>query len=315
MDIERDIYNTNNVEWKKVMELFNEKSQEELKAEFHKLRSMGIGGSDIGVVMGQSPYKTRYQLWLEKTKKVQAEDISGKFHVQRGVINEPVARAKYEEMSGMRFEPKSWAVEGREYLRCNDDGFCEQFGAMLEIKCMGREAHEAASNGVVPPHYYQQLQYNMGVAKANIGYFISYRPEDGSMHVVTVNPDLDLQATLMKAAEDFWLNHVMKNEPPEMNDDDFVSCIDPDFEAASEEYKKIKTEMKLLQEKLDMVETVLHGFLGNNSGIKQNNLTISRVVRKGNVDTVRMAQDFKIDVEKYRKPSSTYIKISTSNNG
>lgn len=294
------------------MNLFEEESQDSLKAKWHEKRSMGIGGSDIGVVMGDSPYKTRYQLWLEKTKKVQAEDISGKFHVQRGVMNEPVARAKYEEMSGLKFEPKSWSVAGREYLRCNDDGWNEEYKAMLEIKCMGLRPHEEAAAGVVPPHYFQQLQYNMGVAGANIGYFISYRPEDGTMHVVTIHPDLGMQAELMRAAEDFWLNHVIKDEPPELTDRDFVACIDPDFEAASDEYKKLKVEMKLLEEKLENVESILHGFLGNSAGIKQNGLVIQRVVRKGDVEYQKIPELKGVDLEPYRKPSTTYVKISSS---
>jgi putative phage-type endonuclease len=291
------------------MNLFEEKSQDELKAEWHKKRSMGIGGSDIGVVMGDSPYKTRYQLWLEKTKRIQAEDISGKFHVQRGVMNEPVARAKFEEMSQMRFEPRSWVIDGKEYLRCNDDGWNDQFKAMLEIKTMGARPHADVANGIVPPHYLQQLQYNMGIAKANIGYFISYRPEDGTLYAVTVHPDLALQEKLMQAAEKFWLDHVIGDTPPELTDGDYQNCLDPDFEDASERYKQIKAQIKLLEEEMEEVETRLQGFLGNAGAIRQNGLLIQRIVRKGNVEYTKIPELQGVDLEKYRKPSTTYIAI------
>lgn len=290
-------------------ELFTDESQDSLKAKWLEARGRGIGGSDVGVVLGQSPYKTRYQLWLEKTKRVQAEDISGKFHVQRGVMNEPVARAKYEEMSGLKFEPKSWTMPGKDYLRCNDDGWNEEYKAMMEIKCMGKRFHEEAAIGLIPPHYLQQLQYNMAIAGANIGYFISYRPEDGSMHVVTVHPDLEMQTELLEAAEYFWINHVLADVPPDTTDEDFQPCLDPDFEIASERYKKIKAEIKMLEEDLDMVETVLHSFLGQSSGIKQNGLTISRVVRKGSVQYDKIPELKDVNLEPYRKPSTTYIAI------
>jgi len=291
------------------MELFNEKTQDELKSEWHKKRSMGIGGSDIGVVMGDSPYRTRYQLWLEKTKRIEAEDISGKFHVQRGVMNEPVARAKFEEMSGMRFEPRSWVVEGREYLRCNDDGWNNEYKAMIEIKTMGVKPHAEVANGVVPPHYLQQLQYNMGIAKANIGYFVSYRPEDGTLYAVTVSPDLELQEKLMCEAEKFWLDHVMADVPPELTDGDYQPCLDPEFEEANERYKQLKAQMKLLEEEMDEVETVLQGFLGNAGAIRQNGLLIQRIVRKGSVNYSAIPELQGVDLEKYRKPSTTYIAI------
>jgi predicted phage-related endonuclease len=225
-------------------------------------------------------------------------------------MNEPVARAKYEEMSGLRFEPRSWSIAGREYLRCNDDGWNEEFKAMLEIKTMGAKAHAEVANGIVPPHYLQQLQYNMAIAGANIGYFISYRPEDGTLYVVTVYPDLELQNKLMDAAERFWLDHVVPMVPPELTDDDYAPCLDPDFEVASERYKQLKGQMQLLQEELDTVETVLHSFLGSNSGIYQNGIKISRVVRKGNVEYSKVPQLKGVDLEPYRKPSTTYTKIT-----
>lgn len=43
-----------------------------------KIRTSGIGGSDAGTIMGSNPWKSPYQLWLEKTGQVEAEDISNK---------------------------------------------------------------------------------------------------------------------------------------------------------------------------------------------------------------------------------------------
>lgn len=31
-------------------------------------RALGIGGSDAAVIMGMNPYKSPYQLWLEKRR-------------------------------------------------------------------------------------------------------------------------------------------------------------------------------------------------------------------------------------------------------
>lgn len=293
--------------------LFEEESQEQLRAKWHEERAKGIGGSNVASVLGISPYVSPYQLWLEKTRRVQPEDISGKFHVLRGVQAEPIARALFEEQTGMRFEPKSWVHPEKPWRRANDDGYNKDFGAVIEIKTMSKQKHADVANGIIPEYYLCQLQYNMSLANANIGYFISYSPEQKTLYSVTVQPDLEYQQKIFEAVDSFWLNHVVADVPPELTDEDFVSCIDPDFEAASEEYKKLKTEMKLLQEKLDMVETVLHGFLGNNSGIKQNGLTISRVVRKGNIEYGRIEALKGIDLEPYRKPSTTYIKIGTTN--
>ena len=36
-------------------------------ADWLRYRTMGIGGSDVSVIAGINPYKSAYQLWLEKT--------------------------------------------------------------------------------------------------------------------------------------------------------------------------------------------------------------------------------------------------------
>jgi putative phage-type endonuclease len=291
-------------------DFFEEESQEQLKTKWHEKRAMGIGGSDIPIVMGISPYKTPYRLWLEKTKKVKQEDISGMFHVVRGVENEPVARAMFEDQTQMKFTPKSWVIEGKEFLRCNDDGFNDEYKIVLEIKCMGIKNHIAATNGIIPKHYIYQIQYNMAISKALLGYFISYRPETKELISILVHPDLELQNELLEAAEKFWIGHVMSDVPPALSDDDYVSCLDPEFEEASEQYKKLKGEIKMLEEQMESVESVLHSYLEDSTGIKQNGITISRVVRKGNVQYDKIPELKGVNLDVYRKPSSTYIKIT-----
>ena len=43
--------------------------------EWHKLRGNGLGGSDIASMLGENKYKSKHQLWLEKTKRVKKEQI------------------------------------------------------------------------------------------------------------------------------------------------------------------------------------------------------------------------------------------------
>ena len=45
------------------------------------VRNMGIGGSDAGVIMGLNPYKSPFQLWMEKTGQTHPEDLSDNEYV------------------------------------------------------------------------------------------------------------------------------------------------------------------------------------------------------------------------------------------
>lgn len=47
-------------------------------------RAKGVGGSDMGTILGLNPYSTPYDLWLEKTGRQQPEDISGKWAIVKG---------------------------------------------------------------------------------------------------------------------------------------------------------------------------------------------------------------------------------------
>lgn len=57
--------------------------QAEDRSKWLEFRKEGIGGSDAAAIVGLSKWKSPYQLWLEKTGQVEAEDISDK-EVVRG---------------------------------------------------------------------------------------------------------------------------------------------------------------------------------------------------------------------------------------
>jgi putative phage-type endonuclease len=61
----------------------------------NEFRKTGIGGSDAGVIMGYSPWKTNVQLWEEKCGLSIPEDISGNPFVQRGKLMEAHLRRMF----------------------------------------------------------------------------------------------------------------------------------------------------------------------------------------------------------------------------
>lgn len=48
------------------------------------VRNQGIGGSDASVIMGLNPYKSAYQLWLEKRGVAEPEDLTGNPYIYWG---------------------------------------------------------------------------------------------------------------------------------------------------------------------------------------------------------------------------------------
>lgn len=60
-------------------------------------RRKGIGGSDIATILGLNKWKSPLQLFLEKTGKVQAEDLSDKEVIYWGNVLEDVVAKEFEK--------------------------------------------------------------------------------------------------------------------------------------------------------------------------------------------------------------------------
>lgn len=135
---------------------------------WHSERARGIGGSEIAVLTGDSPWMTPFQLWEYKTSKKDSKDISSLSHIQRGILGEKIARAKLTD----KYIPYTWVIENTPY-RCSDDGYNKELNQMLEIKCMSASAHEEFKDNVekaksysakikaIPIYYLHQCIWNL----------------------------------------------------------------------------------------------------------------------------------------------------------
>ena len=133
-------------------------------ADWHRLRMTGIGGSEIGIIMGLSKWASPYSLWAEKTGKVAREPVTSEA-AEWGNRLEPVIFDKFAECHP---EWEVWEAPGtfyhteREWQRANPDGLIktEDGWAILEIKTAQYE--DDWVNGP-PPTYNAQVQWYMNV--------------------------------------------------------------------------------------------------------------------------------------------------------
>jgi len=219
--------------------MFKIKDKQKLQAEWHEKRSKGIGGSDVAPMLGMSPYKTAYALWLEKTKRVVPVDISNLPHVQRGIIYEPVARKLFEEQTGRSYKPKYWEHEGTPF-RCTDDGFSLDHSSICEFKVQGRAKHDETKEGKVPEHYVLQCHYNLAVSGTKLCYFISFWPETEELAVVEIRLEQERREKLLALVLDWWTEHITKDIPPPLTPKDRIHLVDEYAMALCREYKRVK---------------------------------------------------------------------------
>lgn len=123
--------------------------------EWHELRSKGIGGSQVGTILGLNPWESAYTLWAKLSGKI-PESFEQNEKMFWGTVLEPVIRDEWGKQNPEFeiFDTGTWA-DG--WKHANPDGILKRnddYG-LLEIKTAGYRWDE------VPPQYFAQVQWYM----------------------------------------------------------------------------------------------------------------------------------------------------------
>ena len=73
-----------------------------LQTKFHAERQTGLGGSDLGAILGLNPYRTPYQTWLEKSGR--SEPFTGNLQTRFGSYAEEFVAREYSDRTGRQVQ-------------------------------------------------------------------------------------------------------------------------------------------------------------------------------------------------------------------
>lgn len=250
--------------------------------EWHEWRRKGVGASESAAILGLCPYSTAFDVFMDKTGR--AEAFEGNAATQRGQDLEGKARAMYELIS-MEDMPPMCAVHPKyDFLRASLDGLRADGKKILEIKCPGAESHEKAKAGIVPDHYMIQIQHQLAVTGADSCDYFSYSYKDGSHALVEVLPNLETQAKIVLAAEEFWTKNVLADSAPPLTDRDTKIIVNnPECEQLCLKIKELKLKddkRAIAKIELDTLKAMAVA-LGGHPKIKCGDVRISTVNRNG----------------------------------
>jgi putative phage-type endonuclease len=191
-------------------------------------RQEGIGGSEVGALVGVSEYETPFSVW--NAKKREGKDLSGVAAVKWGHRFEDAVAEEVAEEIGLvsRFAGGLWANRERPHLRVTPDRFATKPRAwkalgVIECKTAGDDDEwEAGSitaggqgTGRAPLPYQAQIQWQMGIlglTKGWLGCYISNQARD--FYVVEIDFDREWYRELEDEAERFWVTNILGDEPP-----------------------------------------------------------------------------------------------------
>lgn len=220
-------------------------------------RERYIGGSDSPIILGISPYKTRYELLLEKAG-LKEDDFEGNIYTEYGNVMEEKIRSYINEKYDTAF------VEGKHIegdIRCHTDG--ENKDYILEIKTTS-EIYENVDDYKA---YLVQLLFYMYHTRRHLGMLAVYeRPEDFNeefekerLHIYSIKIE-DYEELIYKinnAVDQFIIDLQKLKENPFLTEEDLlpidltkISYEIIALENKLKEYKKIEQEQKELKEQL-----------------------------------------------------------------
>lgn len=262
---------------------------------WENFRSRGIGASDISAVIGASPWKTRLQLWEEKTRR--REGFKGNYATTKGANLERKIRAHYELITGIEMKPTLAIHKDYDCMRCSLDGWNAKLNKGLEIKFVGAKDQEMAKSGKIPEKYWPQVQGQILYTGADSIDYISY--DEKTYEIITVLPDIEYCRILQKEILAFWELVQTDTPPPPDPKRDYTIISDSSLEAYISDWKMLDVEYRKIKQELESIEEKIRSGLQINRGLC-NGARLTKSQRRGSIQYKNIKELQGVDLESYR---------------
>ena len=178
------------------------------REQFLKNRREGIGGSDVGAIIGVNPWKTPLDVYLEKTDPdIITEDNPA---MKRGRKFEKYVLEEYEDFNQVELETNLEMVRHKDYpfLLGNIDAKIKGTNILVEAKTVGGMRW----NDEITIYYKAQIAHYANITNCDyvdvaVLFGFNYKQ-------YTYYRDYKFEEKIQQEAIDFWNNHVLKKVPP-----------------------------------------------------------------------------------------------------
>lgn len=290
--------------------------------EWLKLRKGGIGGSDIGTLMGVNAWSSPFEVYLDKTTD-RVKDLSDNDAVYWGTVLEDVVAKEFEKKTGKKVAKMNALLQsvGTPFAYANIDRRIVGEQAGLECKTTNAFNGSEWKDGEVPASYICQCQWYMYVTGYPRWYIACLIGGQKFVHYELLRDD-ELISYMVERATDFWENNVLKNEAPPV--DGSQSCTDTlnelypqdngqsvmltsDIVAMVDELSAIKEEEKKIKKKKTDLENRVKQYMGEaESGTCEKYTVTWRTVNgAARLNKTALIEDIGADtLEQYYEPTT-----------
>lgn len=190
--------------------------------EWHEARK-GISGSDIGAILGVSPFKSTYTLWAEKRGLI-SDHVEPSIAMRMGTLFEPAIRQLFAEQhfDVNVYETGTWASNKNPNYKANPDALIEDIEGnlgILEIK------HTSQFWSELPQTYFEQVHW----------YLATLGLEFAIVAAVAGGRYTEFSVTYDQSHADYVFEHVEAFQ--RMVDTD----TEPDYDGSTSTYETVRT--------------------------------------------------------------------------
>jgi putative phage-type endonuclease len=194
-------------------------------------RPFGIGGSDISAILGLSPFKSALEFWCELTS-CQQQPERDLLHLRFGQHAESFIAQEYERQTGLLTvaHPKTIFHQTHGYMYGHVDRFVVgtpdtpavvdgRITANKVLECKTASAFSRSDWGEsgtdhVPASYLIQCAWYMAITNCD-SVDLAALIGNNEFRVFHIKRDFQLEGLITLHAQNFWMDHVLSQTPPE----------------------------------------------------------------------------------------------------
>lgn len=247
-------------------------------------RKHGLGATDCAAVMGLSPYRTPYELWLIKTGRSQEDAILGEDRLRLRHAHEQTIADEYETQKNVKLRRVNQTTYHKTlpFMLCNLDRVVTGQRKIVECKTSTawlRQNWGISGSDEVPIQYILQVQHQLACSEYDDADLAALIDID-DYRIFPMSRNEKVIEKIESACTYFWENHVLKDIAPEPTTRDDLKLMYPrnngNFIEATPEILDYfngilnkKTKLKCVKEDIKMLEKEIIQFIADNDGIKE----------------------------------------------
>lgn len=289
------------------------------KLDWLKKRQKGIGGSDVGAILGVNKWKTPFQVYLEKTEEIKEIKAQSEAAYWGNQLEEVVAK-EFEKRTGKKVRRDRRHLQHADYpfMVANIDRRVVGENAILECKTANQFWTKEWDNEEIPDSYLLQVQHYLAVTGAEKGY-IAVLIGGQKFIWKEIERDEELIDMMIEKEKEFW-NLVQNKIPPSLDgssaaekylnekfaksEKDSEKPLESEYKKLIDDYFSYKATAQTFEEKAKEIENNIKLALGKSEmgSVDKYQVNWKEVVRK-RVDNKILKAEYPEIYEKVCKES------------